>query len=59
MDNRSIKILGEANNMDQVANFVKEVESLKDAEKQAEKNCKKGTGDKQCKALISSAKNNK
>jgi len=32
MDNRSIKILGEANNMDQVANFVKEVESLKDAE---------------------------
>ena len=33
--------------------------SLKDAEKQAEKNCKKGTGDKQCEALISSAKNNK
>ena len=32
MDNRSIKILGEANNMDQVEDFVKEVESLKDAE---------------------------
>lgn len=30
--------------------------SLKDAEKQAEKNCKKESGDKQCKALVSSAK---
>ena len=33
--------------------------SLRDAEKQAEKNCKKETKDKQCKALVSSAKNTK
>ena len=33
--------------------------SLRDAEKQAEKNCKKGTGDKQCKALVSSVKDTK
>ena len=30
--------------------------SIGDAEKQAVKNCKKGSGDKQCKALVSSAK---
>ena len=33
--------------------------SLKDAEKQAEKNCKKESGAKQCKALVSSEKESK